>query len=89
MDTLSLEHILSEEEKKLQSRKIGVNWNSFVKIKKKNYLEDYVFMKEIGKGAYGSVIKIMMKYGNMLRAAKIVKSSLVTAEKANLGKLFA
>jgi hypothetical protein len=60
-----------------------------VKIKKKNYLEDYVFMKEIGKGAYGSVVKIKMKYGGMLRAAKVVKSSLVTAEKANIGKLFA
>lgn len=42
---MSLEDILFEEEKKLELRKIGVNWNSFVKIKKKNYLEDYVFMK--------------------------------------------
>lgn len=73
----------------MEARKIGVNWNSFVKIKKKSYLEDYIFLKEIGRGAYGSVIKIKMKYGGMLRAAKIVKSSLVTAEKANLGKLFA
>ena len=30
-----------------------------------------------------------MKYGGMLRAAKVVKSALVTAEKANLGKLLA
>ena len=30
-----------------------------------------------------------MKYGGMLRAAKIIKSSEVTAEKANLCKLFA
>jgi calcium-dependent protein kinase len=30
-----------------------------------------------------------MKYGGLLRAAKVVKSALVTAEKANLGKLFA
>ena len=46
-------------------------------------------MKEIGRGAYGSVIKIKMKYGGMLRAAKVLKSALVQAEKANLGKLFA
>lgn len=39
----SLEELLELEEKKLALRKIGVNWNSFVKIKKKNYLEDYVF----------------------------------------------
>lgn len=46
-------------------------------------------MKEIGKGAYGAVIKIKMKYGGMLRAAKVIKSSLVAAEKSNMGKLFA
>lgn len=60
-------------------RKIGVNWNSFVKIKKKNYLEDYIFVRELGKGAYGSVVKIKMKYGGMMRAAKVIKSALVTA----------
>jgi serine/threonine protein kinase len=60
-----------------------------VKLKKKSYLEDYVFIKEIGKGAYGSVVKIKMKYGGMLRAAKLIKSALVTAEKANIGKLLA
>lgn len=70
-------------------RKIGVNWNSFVKIKKKNYLEDYAFVRELGKGAYGSVVKIKMKYGGMMRAAKVIKSALVTAEKANIGKLLA
>jgi hypothetical protein len=43
--SLSLEEILLEEEKRLELRKIGVNWNSFVKIKKKNYLEDYIFQK--------------------------------------------
>ena len=75
----SLEDLLLEEEERLQLRKIGVNWNSFIKIKKKNYLEDYVFIKEIGRGAYGSVVKIKMKYGGMMRAAKLIKSSLVTA----------
>jgi hypothetical protein len=70
-------------------RKIGVNWNSFVKIKKKNYLEDYVFVRELGKGAYGSVVKLKMKYGGMMRAAKVIKSAMVTAEKANIGKLLA
>lgn len=85
----SLEDLLFEEEQRMELKKIGVNWNSFVKIKKKNYLEDYVFVKEVGKGAYGSVVKIKMKYGGMLRAAKLIKSALVTAEKANIGKLLA
>ena len=70
---------MQEEEKKLEQRKIGVNWNSFVKIKKKNYLEDYIFMKQIGKGAFGEVTKLKMKYGGMLRAAKIIKSSTISS----------
>ena len=41
----TLEQILMQEESKLAMRKIGVNWNSFVKIKHKNYLEDYIFQK--------------------------------------------
>ena len=85
----SLEDIMHEEEKKLEQRKIGVNWNSFVKIKKKSYLEDYVFLNKIGKGAFGEVAKLKMKYGGMVRAAKIIKSSTITAEKSNKGKLFA
>ena len=58
-------------------RKISVQWNSFAKIKKKSYLEDYFFIKEIGKGAYGSVCKLKMKYGGLLRAAKIIKAAAV------------
>jgi hypothetical protein len=58
-------------------RKISVQWNTFAKIKKKSYLEDYIFIKEIGKGAYGSVCKLKMKYGGLLRAAKTIKTSAV------------
>lgn len=61
-------------EKANMKNKIAVQWHSFVKIKAKNYLEDYIFMKEIGHGAYGVVIKIKMKYGGFLRAAKLIKS---------------
>ena len=32
-------------------------------------------MKEIGKGAFGTVSKIKMKYGGMFRAAKIIKGA--------------
>jgi serine/threonine protein kinase len=60
-----------------------------VKIKKKNYLEDYIFLKELGKGAYGSVLKVKMKYGGILRAAKVIKSSLVANNKTGCEKLFA
>ena len=46
-------------------------------------------MKQIGWGAYGEVAKLKMKYGGMLRAAKIIKSKMIAAEKGNKGKLFA
>jgi hypothetical protein len=51
-------------------------------------LEDYVFIKEIGKGAYGSVFKMKMKYGGIARAAKVIKSALILTNTANAGKLF-
>ena len=55
-----------------------VQWNTFIKIKKKNYLEDYIFVKEIGKGAFGTVSKIKMKYGGLYRAAKVIKGAAFT-----------
>jgi hypothetical protein len=67
---------------------VAVNWHSFIKIKNKNYLEDYVFIKELGKGAYGSVFKMKMKYGGIARAAKVIKSALILTNTANAGKLF-
>ena len=56
--------------------RIEVNWSSFVKIKKRNYLEEYAFVKELGKGAFGSVAKVRMKYGTQFRAVKIIKESV-------------
>ena len=63
---------MNENQQKLGGR-IEVHWSLFVKIKKKNFLEDYVFIKELGRGAYGSVSKIKMKYGSQCRAVKIIK----------------
>lgn len=40
-----------------------------------------MFIKEIGKGAYGSVCKIKMKYGGLLRAAKVIKAAAIFKEK--------
>lgn len=86
---MSLEELFEQEEQHMKNnQRIGVNWQSFIKIKKKNYLEDYIFVKEIGKGAYGSVLKVKMKYGGLLRAAKIIKSSLVTKNRTTCVKLF-
>jgi hypothetical protein len=38
MHSLSLEEIMQMEQKKINNTRIAVNWNSFIKIKKKNYL---------------------------------------------------
>lgn len=66
--------------------KIAVSWNSFVKIKQKDYLLDYEHIQDIGCGAYGVVSKIKMKYGGFFRAAKTVKNSIMSS-KSNQAKL--
>lgn len=54
---------------------IKIKWNSFIKLKKKNYLDDYVVIKEIGKGGFGTVSKVQAKYTGVMRAAKKIKKS--------------
>jgi serine/threonine protein kinase len=61
--------------------RIMVQWNRFVKIKNKNYLDDYVFIKEIGMGTFGVVAKIQMKYGGLFKAAKIIKMAMFDQKK--------
>lgn len=34
---------------------IKVNWNSFIKIKTHNYLDDYQIVKKIDRGGFGIV----------------------------------
>ena len=55
--------------------RVGVNWAGFVKTKRRSYLEDYIFVKELGKGAFGAVAKVKMKYGTLCRAVKIIKET--------------
>jgi len=42
-------------------------------MKKKNYLDDYTVVREIGKGGFGTVSKVIAKYTNVSRAAKKIK----------------
>ena len=57
---------------------IKIKWNSFIKMKKRNFLEDYKVLKEVGKGGFGTVCKVKAKYTGVFRAAKIIqKSTLV------------
>ena len=60
-------------DKKNKKKKMLIQWNMFLKTKKKSYLEEYVAIQEIGRGNFGSVIKVKIKNGSTLRAAKIIK----------------
>lgn len=65
----------SEEEVAEIEEEIKIRWNSFIKMKKKNYLEDYTVVKEIGRGGFGTVSKVIAKYTGVVRAAKKIKKS--------------
>lgn len=55
-------------------------------MKKRNYLDDYVIVKEIGRGGFGKVNKVRSKYTGLFRAAKKIKKS--TLGKQEHEKLF-
>ena len=44
-------------------------------MKHRNYLDDYVIIKEIGRGGFGKVNKVRSKYTGLYRAAKKIKKS--------------
>jgi hypothetical protein len=46
-------------------------------------------VKELGKGAFGSVAKVKMKYGTQFRAVKIIKESPCLREEQTRKKLLA
>ena len=87
-DAAEIEDMLVREQNE-RGQKIPVNWSSFIKIKKKNYLEDYIHIKEIGEGAFGVVSKIKMKYGGLYRAAKLVKRDALAKAKNKREKFIA
>ena len=60
--------VIKEEEIKLRS--VRVKWNQFIKMKKKKFADDYFVLKEIGKGGFGSVYKVLTKNGKYFKAAK-------------------
>ena len=64
-----------------------MRWNSFIKMKKRNYLDDYLIVKEIGRGGFGKVNKVRSKYTHLYRAAKKIKKSTLGKEEHE--KLFA
>lgn len=55
-------------------------------MKKKNYLEDYSVLKEIGRGGFGCVHKVKGRYTGLYRAAKRIKKTQL--KKSDHEKLF-
>jgi len=45
-------------------------------------------MKELGRGAFGTVAKVRMKYGSQFRAAKILKETLAMKDPNQREKLY-
>lgn len=56
-------------------------------MRKHNYLNDYLVIKEIGRGGFGTVCKVKTKYTGVYRAAKKIKKSAL--DKGEHEKLFA
>ncbi len=44
-------------------------------MKRKSFMNDYNIVKEIGRGGFGCVYKVIMKNGNIFRAAKKIDKS--------------
>lgn len=59
---------------------VRVKWSSFIKIREGDYLQEYVVMRELGRGGYGSVYKVKGKYSNIIRAAKKIKKAELTVK---------
>jgi calcium-dependent protein kinase len=54
---------------------IKVNWNSFIKMKNRNYLDDYAVIKKIGRGGFGVVSKVKSIHTDVFRAAKVIRKN--------------
>lgn len=63
---------------KQEINKIIVQRNNFVKMKKENHLKNYIHIKDIGSGSFGTVSKIKMKYTGFIRAAKTIQYSAIS-----------
>lgn len=83
-DPISLKEVkedsFQEESSKKSSkesdvRTVKVKWDHFIKMKRRQFLDDYKILTEIGRGGYGSVYRVVMKNGNILRAAKKISKN--------------
>ena len=59
---------------------IKVKWNNFIKMKTRNYLDDYQILRQIGRGGFGKVNKVQSKYTGLMRAAKKIKKSTLAKQ---------
>ena len=74
--------VFKQDEIKLKN--VKVKWNQFIKVKRKKFTEDYFVLKEIGKGGFGSVYKVLTKNGKYYKAAKRINKKHFTEEQLQI-----
>lgn len=57
-----------------------VKWNKFINMKRKSFLSDYKVLKEIGRGGFGCVYKVIRKNGSIFRAAKKINKNKLQSD---------
>lgn len=60
--------------------RIAVDWGSFIKLKQKNFINNYRIIRELGRGGYGVVYRVQMKSSDTQRAMKSIKKSSLFKE---------
>ena len=55
-------------------------------MKTKNYLDEYSVVKQIGRGGFGTVSKVVARFTGVTRAAKKIKKAALGKEE--IAKLF-
>ena len=66
----------------MSSKKLVINKESFVTIKKGDITQNYEIIKKIGEGGYGKIYKVKNKESGDIRAMKqIMKSKIPDIEK--------
>jgi len=60
-----------------------VSANDLVAVNNKNFYEEYILEKQLGKGSYGEVRRVIHKVTGLVRAVKIIKQANIDSKNYN------